>query len=107
MVAQGKIDLNRLYTLPTDEIRKELLKLPGVGNKVADCIILYSLGKFDAFPVDTWIRKVMEQLYFDGEETPISKIQDLAKDKFGEIAGFVQQYLFHYTRTSGINFKKV
>lgn len=106
-VAKGEVDLYSLAKLPTEEIRKELIKLPGVGNKVADCIILYSMGKFDAFPVDTWIKRVMEHLYFEGRETSLSQIQKFAKNRFGRIAGFVQQYLFYYTRTFWGNMKKV
>ena len=72
------------------------MQIPGVGAKVADCILLFSLGKIEAFPVDTWIKKVMNELYVDS--TNITKINQYATEKFGEYAGIAQQYLFYYKR---------
>lgn len=98
MVAEGDVDIYALKGAPSDEALKQLLRLPGVGRKVADCILLYSMQKYDAFPVDVWIKRAMERIYFNGEDTPIPEIRDFAQNKFGQWAGFVQHYLFHYTR---------
>jgi N-glycosylase/DNA lyase len=99
MVAGGEIDLYGLHKLPTQEAREKLMRFPGVGRKVADCILLFSMRKFDAFPADVWIKRVLEHLYFDGREMPVNKLRELAEKRFGDLAGFAQQYLFHYTRT--------
>jgi N-glycosylase/DNA lyase len=99
MVASGKIDIYGLKKLSTADIRKELMMLPGVGRKVADCIMLYSMRKFDAFPIDVWIKRVLEQIYFNGRKMSLAKLQNFAEKRFGDRAGFVQQYLFYYSRS--------
>lgn len=96
MVLEGKIDIENLKYLEYSEVKKILMQLPGVGEKVADCIALFSLGKLEAFPVDTWIKKVMNELYIDS--TNITKINQFATKKFGKHAGIAQQYLFYYKR---------
>ncbi|NLU10690.1 MAG: DNA-3-methyladenine glycosylase 2 [Tepidanaerobacter acetatoxydans] len=98
IIADGKVDLYDLRELPIDEAREVLLTLPGVGRKVADCIMLYSMRKFDAFPIDVWIKRVLEHIYFSGNQMPIKKLQKFAEEKFGDKAGFMQQYLFYYSR---------
>ncbi|WP_273038942.1 DNA-3-methyladenine glycosylase family protein [Tepidanaerobacter syntrophicus] len=98
MVTNKEVDIYSLGKLSTDEARKELLRFPGVGRKVADCILLYSMRKFDAFPIDVWIKRVLEHIYFNGKEVPIRKLQNFAESKFGNLAGFAQQYLFYYAR---------
>lgn len=95
-VVNGDIDLESINKLPIKEAKKELMKLPGVGAKVADCILLFSMNKKEAFPVDTWIKKVMNELYI--ESTNITKINEYASKKFGNYAGIAQQYLFYYKR---------
>lgn len=95
-IANGEVDLEKIKMLPLKEAKKELMKLPGIGAKVADCILLFSMGKKDAFPVDTWIKKVMNELYI--ESTNITKINEYASNKFGVYAGIAQQYLFYYKR---------
>ena len=96
MVIEGSLDLEELRELEYLEAKKKLMKVPGVGAKVADCILLFSLGKIEAFPVDTWIKKVMNELYVDS--TNITKINQYATERFGEYAGIAQQYLFYYKR---------
>jgi N-glycosylase/DNA lyase len=104
MVCEGHIDLHSLQSFPTSVARCELLRLPGVGKKVADCIMLFSMGKYDAFPIDVWIKRCIEYIYFDSQEIPFEKLNEFAEAKFKDMAGFVQQYLFHYARTNWENF---
>lgn len=98
MVLEGKIDFEELRSDEYSVAKKKLMQIPGVGAKVADCILLFSLGKIEAFPVDTWIKKVMNELYVDS--TNITKINQYATEKFGKYAGIAQQYLFYYKRDS-------
>lgn len=103
-IKEGKINLDNLKQEPTNEVRKQLLTLTGVGLKVADCIMLFStLKRFDVFPVDVWVRRVMNDLYIHNEdETKVNKkqIQEIARDKFGALEGIAQQYLFYWKRES-------
>lgn len=85
----------------TEVIREALLKLDGVGEKVADCILLFSFNRFDVFPVDVWVRRVMNELYIHlDDENKVNKkeIRQLAKEKFCGIEGLAQQYLFYWKR---------
>lgn len=96
LVLNGDIDLDKISELSYKKAKKELVKIPGVGEKVADCILLFSMKKREAFPVDTWIKKVMAELYVDSKN--IKKISEYAETKFGEYAGIAQQYLFYWKR---------
>lgn len=102
LVLEKEVDLEKLYEKTTKEVFEELQKLSGVGPKVADCIILFSdLERFDVFPVDVWVRRVMNDLYIKNEdETKVSKkeIEKLAEEKFGKLKGIAQQYLFYWRR---------
>lgn len=103
MILDGKVDLKKLQENPnTMEVREELLTLSGVGPKVADCILLFStLKRFEVFPIDVWVRRVMNDLYIrEDDETKVNKkqIEQLAKSKFGDLAGLAQQYLFYWRR---------
>lgn len=86
----------------TTKVRNKLLTLSGVGPKVADCVLLFStLKRFDVFPIDVWVRRVMNDLYIHNpDETKVNKkeIEQLAKAKFGELEGIAQQYLFYWKR---------
>ena len=98
-----KIDTNNWYKQKdTLLIRDELLTLSGVGPKVADCILLFSdLKRFDVFPIDVWVRRVMNELYIKNmDETKVSKkqIEKIALEKFGTLKGLAQQYLFYWKR---------
>lgn len=101
-VLEREIDLDKISKMTTNDAREELLKLSGVGPKVADCILLFStLKRFDVFPIDVWVRRVMNELYIKKEdETKVSKkeIQKLADSKFGNLQGLAQQYLFYWKR---------
>lgn len=81
--------------------KKELMKISGIGNKVADCILLFSLAKRSSFPVDVWVKRVMEHFYFDTPQTA-QAIQAFSKEKFKELGGYAQQYLFYYAREQKI-----
>ncbi|ADD01855.1 8-oxoguanine DNA glycosylase domain protein [Thermoanaerobacter mathranii subsp. mathranii str. A3] len=99
-VFSGEIDLLKLFEYSTNEIRDILMNINGVGPKVADCVILYSIGRYDTFPTDVWIKRIVEYLYLKREGTPL-EIQLFAIDKFGDLSGFAQQYLFYYGREMG------
>lgn len=101
MILNEKIDLYSFENLETDTLREELLKFSGVGNKVADCIMLFSYKRGEVFPVDVWIKRVMEELFIK-KETPVKKISKEADRIFGKYAGYAQQYLFYYGREEKI-----
>lgn len=103
MILSNEIDLKQLKeNKNTFEVREKLLELPGVGPKVADCILLFSdLKRLEVFPIDVWVRRVINDLYLkEQDETKVSKtkIEKLAKEKFGDVAGLAQQYLFYWRR---------
>lgn len=77
------------------------MTLPGVGPKVSDCILLFAFNKDEAFPVDVWVKRVMEHFYLK-EETNVKLIGSHGARVFGKLAGFAQQYLFYYAREQGI-----
>lgn len=97
LAAEGVISGEMLENMSYEEAKKKLLEIKGVGNKVADCILLFSLGKFEAFPTDTWIKKAMLTLY-GVEEKEISGFKDV---NYGSFSGFAQQYIFYYMRENG------
>ncbi len=92
------MDLGALRKLKYRDAKKELMILPGVGEKIADCVLLYSLDFTEAFPVDTWIRKAMYWGYHGGRQVPDREIQEFAQGYFGKYAGYAQQYLYHFAR---------
>lgn len=96
LVLSGEVNLEDICKMTYKDAKKELIKIPGVGEKVADCILLFSMKKREAFPVDTWIKKVMAELYVDSKN--IKKISEYAEKRFGEYAGIAQQYLFYWKR---------
>ena len=97
-IANQKIDLNEIAKLPTKELKTELLKLKGVGGKVADCIALFGYHRTDSFPVDTWIEKLYYE-DFNGNLKDRKKITEWFLTEFGENSGYAQQYLFYYKRS--------
>ncbi|NLJ99063.1 MAG: 8-oxoguanine DNA glycosylase [Tissierellia bacterium] len=105
MINSGEIDLSQVFELSTKEAKEILMKLPGVGPKVSDCVLLFAFNKDDAFPVDVWIGRVMKHFYLE-ENTKLKDISIYANDKFKDLAGFAQQYLFYYAREQGIGRKK-
>jgi len=101
----GDLILIRESSLTTAELRANLMAIHGIGEKVAHCCLLFGYSRFDAFPVDVWVRRAMQSLYFQGQPTPAAEILAFANEKFGEHSGFAQQYLFHYARLNGIGTK--
>ena len=103
MIIKGQVNLEKMQENPnTWEVREQLLTLSGVGPKVADCILLFSdLKRFEVFPIDVWVRRVMNDLYIkQKDEAKVSKkqIEKIAEEKFGNLAGLAQQYLFYWRR---------
>ena len=106
MINNNIIDINKIDNIEdTNILREELLRFPGVGPKVADCIMLFSMRKLNVFPIDVWVKRVMNELY--GKEINTSskilepnnkQILEYAENKFGDLAGLAQQYLFYWRR---------
>jgi N-glycosylase/DNA lyase len=92
------LDLEKLEGRSYCSIKEQLMEIPGVGDKVADCIALMGYGKLEAFPIDVWVKRTLENLYFRGNAKKISDLHEFAEEKFGRYAGYAQQYLFHSSR---------
>lgn len=104
-ILSGDYDLKKAESLSTPELRKELLNLPGVGSKVADCILLFAYQRMEVFPVDVWIHRVMEEFILK-EKGSKKEIYQKSVELFGKEAGYAQQYLFYYGRAMGIGKKE-
>ncbi len=98
-IASGELDLAGLQRLPVEAARSELMQLPGVGRKIADCVLLFAYDFPAAFPVDVWVMKALRQLYFRNRRVNLKRLHRFAATHFGANAGYAQQYLFHYMRT--------
>jgi N-glycosylase/DNA lyase len=101
VTASQCVDRNRLLALrnlPYRGARQQLMDCRGVGKKVADCTLLYSLDFLEAFPIDTWIKKGLEKVYFSGRRMTEKKTEAFVSNHFGPYAGYAQLYLFHYWR---------
>lgn len=101
IIDNGDIDLDSIYKLDRAAGKELLMTLPGVGPKVSDCILLFAYDKEDAFPVDVWVKRVMEHFYLK-KDTNIKYIGQEGARLFGNLAGYAQQYLFYYAREEGI-----
>ena len=105
MILEKEVDLDFLENIDNSKImREELLKLDGVGPKVADCIMLFSLRRLDVFPIDVWVRRVMNELYIhneDEEKVNKKELKKIAEEKFLGLPGIAQQYLFYWKREMG------
>jgi len=114
MIYKNGFKFEHLGKADYKKVREELLNFPGVGLKVADCVLLFSLGKLEAFPVDLWIKRIILKYYADHfpEEfvrkisakksltsTEYEKLSLFGRRYFGEYAGYAQEYLYHYERT--------
>lgn len=96
-LSESGFDMTELKNAGYEKAKEKLLTIKGVGEKVANCVLLFSLGYRNAFPVDVWIKRIMEQMYF-GKSTGNQEIVQFAKKRFGEYGGYAQQYLFYYER---------
>lgn len=98
-VADGRLDLESLRRLPLERARESLVELPGVGRKIADCVLLFGYGFPAAFPVDVWILRALRELYFPKRKPKPQRLLRFTETYFGPHGGYAQQYLFHYMRT--------
>jgi N-glycosylase/DNA lyase len=99
LVDCGEVDLQELGALPDEELRTRLCELPGVGAKVANCVLLFAYERLRAFPIDVWIERVLKEKYFARKKRVTSqKLRQFAENYFGEHGGYAQQYLFHHAR---------
>jgi N-glycosylase/DNA lyase len=94
----NNLDLYKLNPGNYDNLKSEMMQIDGIGDKVADCIILMGYGNLQAFPIDVWIKRTMENLYFDGKVQKIRDIYQLAEENWGKYRGYANQYLFHNAR---------
>ena len=97
-----EMNLSDISKMSYDEAFETILNVPGVGPKVADCILLYGFGFREAFPSDVWIKRIVSYLYFDNKDIKVEKVREFGMDEFGDYAGYVQLYMFHYARKSGL-----
>jgi N-glycosylase/DNA lyase len=99
LVASGQANLEGWAALPDEELRARLCELPGVGAKVANCVLLFAYERLGAFPIDVWIERVLREKYFARKRKPTARrLREFAQDYFGEHGGYAQQYLFHHAR---------
>ena len=99
MILRGEVNLETVRTMDLSTARAELMRFPGVGRKIADCVLLFAYGFQKAFPVDVWVLKAIKQLYFPRRRPTAKKVLKFTESYFGPNAGYAQQYLFHYMRT--------
>lgn len=99
-LAAGELDLSLLRGMSLEQARAQLLTLPGVGVKIADCVLLFAYGFHEAFPVDVWMSRALRKFYFADRRVGLAQLRRFACSHFGPHAGYAQQYLFHYMRTA-------
>jgi N-glycosylase/DNA lyase len=98
-ISFGEVDLDALAEMPDDELRAQLCALPGVGPKVANCVMLFAYERLRAFPIDVWLERVLREKYFPRRRRLTArKLQEFSAQYFGEHGGYAQQYLFHHAR---------
>src|SRR5437762_4115391 len=102
MVSSDEADLDAWSALPDAELRKQLCALPGVGPKIANCVMLFAYERLRAFPIDVWIERVLRQHYFSRRgKMSAQRLRQFSETYFGEHGGYAQQYLFHQARSGG------
>jgi N-glycosylase/DNA lyase len=82
-----------------ENLRERLIELPGVGEKVADCVSLFGFGRLESFPIDVWIERALKRLY--GQKGSYSRLRHFANERFGKFAGYAQEYIYHNERMRG------
>jgi N-glycosylase/DNA lyase len=101
LVSSGKANLEAWSALPDTELRKQLCSLPGVGPKIANCVMLFAYERLRAFPIDVWIERVLRQQYFPRQKKlTAQRLREFSEAYFGQQGGYAQQYLFHHARVS-------
>ena len=101
LVSSGKADLEVWSALPDAELRKHLCALPGVGAKIANCVMLFGYERLRAFPIDVWIARVLRERYFPRQKKiAAQRLREFSETYFGEHGGYAQQYLFHHARVN-------
>ena len=102
LIAHGEANLEKWSKLPDELLRERLCELPGVGAKVANCVMLFAFERLRAFPIDVWIERVLRQQYFPRKRrVTAQQLRDFCDTYFGEHGGYAQQYLFHHARKGG------
>jgi len=100
-IASGEVDLEKLAQLPDVDLRARLCELPGVGAKVANCVMLFAYERLRAFPIDVWIERVLREKYFPrARKLNAARLTAFTGRYFGDHGGYAQQYLFHHARKS-------
>jgi N-glycosylase/DNA lyase len=99
LVAAAEFDLEKIDALDDSSALTELCTLPGVGPKIANCVLLFAFGRMKSFPIDVWMERVLRQSYFKRRKTTHKRLQMFSESYFGPFGGYAQQYLFHHART--------
>ncbi len=103
MIACGEVDLEAIAQLDDSAAREQLCRLPGVGTKVANCVLLFGYERLESFPIDVWIERILRQLYFPRRRTVATgQLRAFTAEHFGEFGGYAQQYLFHHARMTWV-----
>ncbi len=106
LITSGPVDLERMSALSDVDLREMLCELPGVGAKIANCVMLFAYERLRAFPIDVWIERVLREKYFPGaRKLNAARLRTFTQEYFGEHGGYAQQYLFHYARRGAIKSK--
>jgi len=100
LIATKKFDIDKIKKMNYHDAKEYLIQLPGVGNKIADCVLLFAYDRLEAFPVDVWIKRIMQKYYFKNKKTSNEKIVKFAQDYFNGYAGYAQEYLFYWAKNS-------
>jgi N-glycosylase/DNA lyase len=102
LVTRGDAELEQWSSLADEELRARLCELPGVGAKVANCVMLFAYERLRAFPIDVWIERVLKEKYFPRKrKVTAQQLRAFSESYFGEQGGYAQQYLFHHARKGG------
>src|SRR4029453_15754510 len=100
LVGSGEVDLDAWSALSDADLRERLCALPGVGAKIANCVMLFAYERLRAFPIDVWIERVLREKYFPRKKATVQRLREFSETYFGEHRGYAQQYLFHYARAT-------
>ncbi|MGC8730186.1 MAG: DNA-3-methyladenine glycosylase family protein [Candidatus Micrarchaeia archaeon] len=102
---RDNIKLDKLYGMNYSKAKERLMEIKGIGDKVADCILLMGYKKTEAFPIDIWVKRTLEEAYFGNEKKEIKSLHEFAEDKWGKYSGYAQAYIFYYSITKMKNNK--